>query len=228
MAGVTAVASSAGAATTAKSEYQAALKAAGAQNVHYISKANEPGIGAITAIGDTGKASGSLGLQVVNGSKTESLKVILVGSTGYVRGNEVGLEKVLGLTAAQSSTYANKWLSFPTSNTALAELVTGLRDTDIPAELKMSGPYTFGSSKTINGQVTKAINGTAATSSGTKVRIILYVTTSGTPLPVEEITNPSAKSSTINGSVTFSGWGEDTHPKAPTKSVPLVPLMPSA
>ncbi len=103
MAGVTAVSSWAGAATTAKSEYQAALKAASAQNVHYVSKANEPGIGAITAIGDTGKTSGSIGLQVINGSKTESLKVLLVGSTGYVRGNEVGLEKALGLTAAQST-----------------------------------------------------------------------------------------------------------------------------
>ncbi len=179
VAAVTVVSNSAGAATTAKSEYQAALKAAGSQNVHYISKANEPGIGAIKAIGDTGKTSGSLDLQIVNGSKTEHLKVLLVGSTGYVRGNEVGLEAVLGLTAAQSTTYANKWLSFPTSNTSLAELVSGLRDTDIPSELQMSGPYTFGSSKTINGQDAKAINGTAATSSGKKVRIILYVSDIG-------------------------------------------------
>ena len=228
MAGVTAVSSWAGAATTAKSEYQAALKAASAQNVHYVSKANEPGIGAITAIGDTGKTSGSIGLQVINGSKTESLKVLLVGSTGYVRGNEVGLEKALGLTAAQSKTYANRWLSFPTSNTTLAELVTGLRDADIPSELQMSGPYTFGSSKTINGQPAKAIKGTAATSSGTKVPIILYVSASGTPRPVQEVTNPTAKSSSINGTVTFSNWGEVTHPKAPTTSSPLVPLLPSA
>ena len=45
MAGVTAVSSWAAAATTAKSEYEAALKAASAQNVHYVSKANEQGIG---------------------------------------------------------------------------------------------------------------------------------------------------------------------------------------
>ncbi len=230
MAGVTAVSSWAGATTTAtaKSEYEAALKAASAQNVHYISKANEPGIGAITAIGDTGKTSGSIELQVVNGSKTEILKIILVGSTGYVRGNEAGLEKALGLTASQSATYANKWLSFPTSNTSLAELVTGLRTTEIPSELQMSGPYTFGSSKTIDGQAAKAIKGTAATSSGTKVPIILYVSASGTPRPIEEVTNPTAKSSSTNGTVTFSDWGEVTHPKAPTTSAPLVPLLPSA
>ncbi len=98
MVGVTAVSSWAGAATTtatAKAEYQAALKAASAQNVHYISKATEQGVG-LTVTGDTGKSSGSQELQVKNGSTTESLKVILVGSTGYVRGNEAGLEKALG------------------------------------------------------------------------------------------------------------------------------------
>jgi len=228
MVGATAVSSWAGAATTAKTEYQAALKAASAQNLHYVSIASEPGIGALKVIGDTGKTSGSEEIQVVNGSTTESLNVVLVGSTGYVRGNEAGLEKALGLTAAQSATYADKWLSFPTSNTSLAELVSGLRDRDVASEIQMSGPYTFGPSKAINGQAATAINGTAATSSGTKVAIILYVSSSGTPRPVEEITNPTAKSSSIKGTVTFSKWGEATHLKAPTTSSPLTPLLPSA
>jgi hypothetical protein len=227
MVGVMAVSNGAGAATTAKSEYQAALKAASAQNVHYISKASEQGVG-LKVTGDTGKTSGSQELQVINGSTTENLNVILVGSTGYVRGNEAGLEKALGLTSAQSATYANKWLSFPTSNTSLAELVSGLRDTDVASELQMSGPYAFGATKTINGQAATAIDGTAATSSGTKVPIILYVSASGTPRPIQEVTNPTAKSSSIKGTVTFSKWGEATHPSAPTTSTPLVPLLPVA
>ncbi len=215
----------AGAASTAKSEYQAALKAASAQNVHYVSKATEQGVG-LKVVGDTGKSSGSQVLQVINGSTTESLSVILIGSTGYVRGNDAGLQKALGLTAAQSSTYANQWLSFPTSNTSLAELVSGLRNADVASELQMSGPYKFGSSKTISGQTAQAIDGTAATSAGTKVPIILYVSSNGRP--VEEVTNPKAKSTSIKGTVTFSKWGEVTHPKAPTTSVPLVPLLPAS
>jgi len=223
--GVTAVSGWAAAASTAKSEYQAALKAAAAQNVHYVSQAVEQGVG-LKVIGDTGKTSGSVVLQVINGSTTESLKVILVGSTGYLRGNDAALQKVLGLTVAQSATYTNKWLSFPTSNTSLAELVSGLRDADVASELEMTGPYTFGAAKTIDGQATHAINGTAATSSGTKIHIVLYVNSSGRP--VEEITNPKAKSSSIQGTVTFSKWGEPTHPKAPASSVALVPLLPAA
>jgi hypothetical protein len=221
-----AASASAGAAALAKAKYQAAMTAAGAQNVHYVSKATEQGI-TLEVVGDTGKTSGSQVLEVQNGSTIEELAVVLIGATGYLRGNVAALEKVLGLTTSQSNTYANKWLSFPTSNTSLDELVSGLRDSEVASELEMTGPYTFGATKMIAGHVTQAIKGTAATSSGTKVPIVLYVDSTGTPRPVQEITNPSAKSSAIKGTVTFSNWGETTHPKAPTKSVPLVPLLPA-
>jgi hypothetical protein len=210
----------------AKAKYQAAMKAASAQNVHYVSKATEQGV-TLEVVGDTGTTSGSQVLEVQNGSTVEELAVLLIGSTGYLRGNVAALEKVLGLAATQSATYANKWLSFPTSNTSLAELVSGLRDSEVASELEMTGPYSLGATKMIAGHAVQAINGTAATSSGTKVPIVLYVSASGTPHPVQEITNPSSMSSAIKGTVTFSNWGESTHPKAPTKSTPLVPLLPA-
>jgi hypothetical protein len=86
----------------------------------------------------------------------------------------------------------------------------------------------MGGTKVIAGHATQAINGTASTSSGTKVPIVLYVSASGTPRPVEEVTNPKAKSSSITGTVLFSNWGEKTHPTAPANSTPLVPLLPAA
>jgi hypothetical protein len=105
--------------------------------------------------------------------------------------------------------------------------VSGLLDSEVAAELEMTGPYSFGGTKVIGGHVTQAIKGTAATSSGTKVPIVLYVESTGTPRPVQEVTNPNAKSSAIRGTVTFSNWGEVTHPVAPATSVPLVPLLPA-
>jgi hypothetical protein len=92
----------------------------------------------------------------------------------------------------------------------------------------MTGPYTMGGTKTIAGHITQAIKGTASTSSGTKIPIVLYVDATGTPRPVEEVTNPKAKASSISGTLTFSNWGEKTQPIAPSKSVPLVPLLPAA
>jgi hypothetical protein len=231
VAGVAAASGSAGAANTAKAEYQAALKAASAQNVHYVSKANErsnnQSIG-LVVVGDTGKTSGSEKLKVTTGSTTETLRVLLVGSTGYLKGNNAALQKVLGLTAAQATTYTNKWLSFPTSNTSLAELISGLRNADVASELQMTGPYTLGGTKMIGGQMAQAIHGTAATSSGTKVPIILYVNATGTPRPIQEVTNPKKMSASVQGTVTFSNWGEKTNPTAPATSVPLVPLLPAA
>jgi hypothetical protein len=224
--GVAAASGSATAETNAKAKYQAALKAAAAQNVHYVSKATEQGI-ALEVVGDTGKSSGSQALEVQNGSITEELSVVLIGKTGYLRGNVSALEKVLGLTASQSSTYQNRWLSFPTSNRSLSELLSGLRNSEVASELEMTGPYTLGGTQMIGGHLTQAIKGTAATSSGTKVPIVLYVESSGIPRPVREITNPNAKSSAIQGTVTFSNWGEVTHPVAPTTSVPLIPLLPA-
>jgi hypothetical protein len=225
-AGVAAASGSATAATDAKAKYEAAMKAAVAENVHFVSKATEEGI-SLEVVGDTGKTSGSQVLEVQNGSVTEELSVVLIGKAAYLRGNEAALEKVVGLTATQASAYKDQWLSFPTSNHSFSELVSGLLDSQVASELEMTGPYTFGDTKMIGGHLTQAIKGTAATSSGSKVPIVLYVEANGTPRPIEEVTNPNAKSSAIQGIVTFSNWGELTHPAAPTKSVRLIPLLPA-
>jgi hypothetical protein len=222
--GATAAVSPADAASSAQSEYQAALKAATAQNVHFVSETIEQGEH-VDEVGDTGKSSGSLMVEVRSGAPTQKLAIILVGSKGYVEGNDPALQKILGLTTAQATEYANRWLSFPTSDASLDILVSGLLTSHVASEIKMSGPYTFGKAKVIAGHETQAIRGSAATSSGTKIPIVLYVESGGTPRPVEEITDPSAKGSSISGSVTFSQWGETTDPAAPGKSVALVPLL---
>ena len=115
----------------------------------------------------------------------------------------------------------------PDQQPSFSELVSGLLDSQVASELEMTGPYTFGGTKMIGGHLTQAIEGTAATSSGSKVPIVLYVESSGTPRPVEEVTNPNAKSSDIRGTVTFSNWGEVTHAVAPATSIPLIPLLPA-
>jgi hypothetical protein len=226
MAGVAAFPGSGSADTTAKSKYQAALRAAASQNVHYVWRASEQGMSWALNV-DTGKTSGSQTLVVQSGTTTEQLAVVLVGSTGYLRGNASALAKVLGLSAAQSDTYSERWLSFPTNSAALSALVRGLRQSEVDEQLQMTGPYVMGGTKVIAGQLTQAIEGTAATSSGTKVPIILYVAATGTPVPVREVTNPDAKSSAIRGTMTFSDWGETRDPQAPAASIPLVPLLPA-
>jgi hypothetical protein len=214
-------------ATTATSTYTAALKAAGSHGVHFASMATQQGT-SISVIGDTGTTSGLQTLTVRKGKTTETLSVMLVAGTGYVKGNTAGLVQILGLTAAQGATHAGKWLSFPTTNSNLAGLVNGLQAKDLPNELKINGPLTFGTANTINGQSATAIKGTVGASATTQVPIVLYVASSGTPYPLEEVTNPSkgAGKTSLHATVFFTNWGEKTHEKAPAHSTSLLSLAP--
>ena len=226
-AGTTTTTAAGSAAATAK--YNAALKAVGAKGVHFSSVAKQSGA-ELDVSGDAGKTSGGQTLVVKSSKATERMSALVVGATGYVKGNEAALSNVIGLTKAESSKYANKWLSFPTSNQGLGELVGGLLSYEVSKELEIGGPYTFGKSATVAGQNATAIKGSVANENGGKVPVVLYIPSSGTPLPLQEVTNAgsSGGSSAIHGVVTFSHWGENKSQKAPTNAFSLLKLVPAS
>ena len=213
--------------TTPQAEYQAAIKAASNQGVHFVSVASQGDV-TIHVTGDTGATSGAQTLTVSNGKLGEQVSAMVIGPTGYVKANSTALHYVIGLSTSQANKYANKWLFFPTSNPGLAQLVSGLLNSQVSAELQMSGPYSYGPLTTVGGQQAVAIRGTVSTSSGSKAPVVLYVPASGKPTPIKEVTNPgaSAHSSAIHGTVTFTNWGEKTSEKAPVHSVSLLKLAP--
>ncbi len=195
---------------SAGTEYAAAIKAARAKGVHFVSIATEGGT-TIHVVGDTGLTSGAQTITVKRGSVVEHVHAVVVGATGYVNGNNAALRNVIGLTPAQSSKYAGRWMSFPTSNTALDSLVGGLLDKDVASELQMHGPYTYAPSTTIGGQRAIGIRGSVPSQSGKAEPQVLYIPASGAALPMEEVTNPGqAKgSSAIHGTVSFSSLGPE-------------------
>jgi hypothetical protein len=222
----------AGAASTpsqsASSEYTAALAAAKNKSVHFVSVVDEGGV-TLHVTGDAGSTSGQQTLTVQNGKTTEHMTAEIVGSNGYINGNSNALHNVIGLSTSASNKNAGKWLSFPTSNSGLAQLVAGLLKSQVDGELGLSSPYSYGSEATVNGQQAVAIKGQVSTSSGGKVSEVLYVPKSGKPLPIEEVTNPGSTSkSSIHGSVSFSNWGESASIKAPSKSTSLLKLAPAS
>ena len=217
------------AAPSAQSKYQAAIKAIGTEGVHFSSVATQSGV-TIHVDGDTGATSGAQSLTVKKGSLSEHVNAMVVGSTGYVKANAAALHNVIGLSNALSRKYAGTWLSFPTSNSALGQLVGGLLNSQVSSELQMSGPYTTGTTTTVNGQRALAVHGFVSTQTRNKVPVVLYVAATGTPLPIEEVTNPgnSGGSSAIHGTVMFSHWGQKTAQTAPGTSVSLLKLVPAA
>lgn len=204
--------------------YQSAIQESGTQSVHYLSRALENGV-VLEVIGDTGPTAGTQVLVIESKSAVESLEVLLIGATGYVRGNATALEKILGLSEAEATANLDNWMSFPATEKAMSEVVGGLRNADIPDELAMSGPYTLTGKKKIEGHKTYGIGGFASTSGGGSLPMILYVETGKVHRPVEEITNPKRLTGQIEEVVQFSRWGELSHPKAPKTSVSLATLL---
>jgi hypothetical protein len=216
----------AGATASAQATYNAALAYAATQDVHYVSSATQ-GTAVLTVDGHTGPTSGEQSLTVKNGTTSETLTVKLIGTTGYLQGNAAALTKIIGLTAKQGSTYANKWLSFPTGNQTLDQLISGLRNKDVAAELKLSGPFVFGHAKTIGGHAALAIVGNSTDSTGKKFATTLYVESGTPPRPLLEVTNPGAGKTAINGSVSFSNWGQQTQVTKPSHALSLLSLAPA-
>ena len=207
--------------------YAAALKAAGRQSVHFESELSQGGV-TIEVSGDSGANSGAQTITVTRGNLREHVKAMVVGQTGYISANATALRYVVGLTSAQSSKYANKWLSFPTSNAGLAELVAGLENAQVANELQMTGPFSYGPTTTVHGQRVRAVRGYVTSETGSKVRVVLYLPVTGTPTPVQEVTNPGAPkgSSTIHGTVTLTDWGQQISQTAPSHAVALLKLSP--
>ena len=214
---------------SAQSEYQAALKAATNQSVHFESDVTQGNV-TLRVNGEAGDTSGSQSLTVENGKVTEHMSAEVVGKTGYVMGNSTGLHNIIGLSAAQARKYAGKWLSFPMSNTSLAQLAAGLVKSQVASELGITGPFTFVPDATVNGQHAVGIRGSVTANNGGSVPEVLYVPSTGKPLPIEEVTNPGAKphSSTIHGTVSFSNWGEKVSVQAPAHAVSLLSLAPTS
>jgi hypothetical protein len=217
----------AGSTPSAQAEYDDALKAAGRQGVHFESALFQGGV-SIQVSGDSGATSGAQTITVKRGNLTEHVKALVVGKTGYISANATALRYVVGLTGSQASKYANKWLYFPTSNTSLAELVAGLENAQVASELQMTGPFTYGHTTTVEGQRARAIRGFVTSETGSKVRVVLYVPASGSPTPIQEVTNPGAPkgSPVVHGSVTLSHWGQQVSQTAPTHAVSLLKLNP--
>jgi hypothetical protein len=214
---------------SAQSQYEAAVKAATNQTVHFEIRERQ-GNATLQQSGDAGATSGSESVNIQNGKVTEHLNTEVVGKNGYIKGDQAALENIFGLTATQAHKYAGTWLSFPMSNTNLAGLTAGLLRSQVATELGFSGPFTFTSDASVNGQHAIGIKGSVSTSNGTSVPEILYVPSSGKPLAIEEITNPGAKAntSTGHGTVFFSQWGEHVAVAAPAHSVPISKLAPKS
>jgi hypothetical protein len=213
-----------GASTSAATLYREALATTRSWSVHYASTGTNSGA-TILISGDAGPASGVQTVLVGKGAVTDSASLVVIGGITYLKGNARALVDLTGLSLAQATANADKWVQFATDNTAFAQVVVGIRSNDVAQELVLKGPYSLGTPRLLDGVRVDPIRGTQHFQ-GVKqsMRAILYVRAKGKHVPVEEDTVNAKGQPTGLEHTVYSKWGETVRPVAPTASVSIGPV----
>jgi hypothetical protein len=191
--------------------------------VHYASAGTVSGV-TILESGDAGPASGTQEVLVGKGATTDSADLIVIGNLTYMRGNARALVDLTGLSQAQATANANKWVQFATDNQAFAQVVVGVRSRDVAQELAVKGPYTLGPERTIDGVKVDAIRGTQRFQGLKPMRAVLYVRAKSPHVPIEEDTvNAQGVTNGVEHTV-YTKWGETVRPQAPAAAISIGPV----
>jgi hypothetical protein len=208
--------------------YREAIASTHAWSVHYDSASSQSSSAQSNSAqskqmlvehGDAGPASGSQTVMMGTGS----IAIIVIGGITYVKGNVGGLETLVGLSASQAGQTANQWFEFSSTNAAFAQVVAGVRSSDIAQELALKGPLSLGRPRTISGTAVDAIKGTQKFGHATD-HVVLYVRAHGSHVPVEEDSVNAKGQATTAEHIAYSKWGEIVRPRAPQAAASIGPV----
>jgi len=205
-------------AANASTLYREAVATTRSWSVHYDSSSTESKQTLVVS-GDAGPASGSQ--TVVMG--TGSITILVIGGITYIKGNAGGLQNLAGLSASQAADVAGQWIEFATDNAAFAQVVAGVRSSDVATQLLLKGPLSLGHPRALDGYAVDAIDGTQ-TFARKSVHVVLYVRAQGSHVPVEEDSLNAKGQPTATEHVTYSKWGELVRPLAPKATVSIGPV----
>ncbi len=181
--------------------------------------------GTITATGitDAGRADGTQSLTVDRGTQSGHVITVLIGPKAYVRVNDFGLE-VLGFDALAANVEASRWLVLgpgsPYGRAAYEVLVSGMTVASLVSQLTpmASEPLSLLPATTVDAQAVVGLQVTVPAGSGVPaVHEVLYVRSSGQPLPVETVFTEGGDSNVT----VFGPWGRPPAAFAQAGAVPV-------
>jgi len=160
-------------------------------------------------VDDTASDSGS---QVITSSGGVQVTTLVVGSTAYVKANQVGLANLFQSPIDIAQRFANQWLSFGQSSQAYKPIAQSVTLSSLLTEVTPTGLVSKLAPSIVDGQSVIGIGGELPGGlPGT-----LYVSASGSPLPVEEVSHTQSGTTTA----IFSDWGSPVHIAAPSGAIP--------
>jgi hypothetical protein len=210
----------AGAAPNATTLYHQAMATTRSWSVHYASDGTISDV-PILESGDAGPVSGTQVVLVGKGTATDNASLVVIGDITYLKGNVGALEDLASLSSAEATSDQGKWVLFSTTNPAFAQVVAGVRSSDVAEEIALKGPYTLGPSRTLDGYKVDAIFGTQELQGSKKTKVVMYVQATGRHLVVEEDSVGTKGKPNGADRFVFSKWGEKVQPSAPDATITL-------
>jgi hypothetical protein len=200
--------------------YHEAMATTKAWTVHYTSESVSGHVPFFES-GDAGPASGTQTIRDGTGAKLDSASLVVIGDLTYLKGNQVAMEALAGLSPSQSAAAAGRWVLFSSNNPLFSQVVVGVRSHDVAQEIALSGPYSIGRTRTLHGIRVEAVRGTQKLPGTKRIDVVLYIRASGRHLVVEEDSVSARGAPDGTEHIVFSRWGESVRPKAPQPSVIL-------
>lgn len=178
---------------------------------------------AITTGTDAARTGGVQHVTLAVGTLRAHARIIVTGGVAYVRGDALGLQMNLGVTAAQGKKYAGRWISIPKFDSSYTETAAGDTMGSIVHELAVRGRLSLLHGK-LRGMRVIGVRGISG--SGTKQTVeVVFTRAHGKRLPIEEDTLAPGKHAI--GHTAFSKWNETVKVQAPASSTPIAAVRAS-
>jgi hypothetical protein len=202
-------------ADTAKSLMQKALKdATKAGWVHEVGLETE-GSKSLQSDNHIATASGSSSVD----DEGALAKVLLVGGVAYIEGNEDAVLHYFGLPAKHPAALAGKWLSIESSNSGFTQVSASVTLAGDFAQYTLGGKVTKSKDVVVDGRKATPIYGTVSGKS--TIHATLYVTTTGTILPIEI----TVKDGPVTSVIKWDAWGDAVVLTKPASSIPITTVL---
>jgi hypothetical protein len=189
-------------------------------SVHYVSTSSAPGH-FVRMVSDVGPGRGIQRITVGKGSHSGPATVLIVGGSGYIRGNAFTLSNYFPFDKAQAKHYAGKWISIPSTSGAYAAVAADATFASFVSDLLPSRHLGLVRA-TVAGRKALGVRGVVH-ERGLKLTETVYAPAAGTPLPFDE----KAVAARIRATsvARMSRWNEPVNVAAPAHSVPISTVL---
>jgi hypothetical protein len=163
----------------------------------------------VTSANDVGTTEGR---QVIDSNGAHAT-VLVVGGNAYIYADSRAIATYFEISTTNPQKYANRWLEVPALSSGFSTVSDAVTLTSDFGHVALTGNFTEGRTEMVDGHKVVPISGhIAATPQTPAADGTLYVTTTGTVLPVEfRLAGKGLRSTT-----SWSRWGHPVQIAAPT------------